>query len=125
MRFLPFLVAVIVSASLQAEQKKGVRYEVDTKLKGEFRFDPSLETEKADTRGDEVLVLEKITVSRSPTMWNHFERTMIQEHQARLKEETFTLKYGGPFATKDFGKVRAQIGIWGKAGGYDFLKIRW
>jgi len=125
MRFLPFLVAMIVSASLQAEQKNGVRYDVDTKLKGEFRFDPSSRAEETDTPENDVLVLEKITVSRSSTMWNHFERTMVQEHQARLKEEKFTLKYGGPFASKDFGKVRAQVGLWGKAGGYDFLKFRW
>jgi hypothetical protein len=125
MRFLPFLVAVIVSASLQAEQKKGVHSEAGTKLKGEFRFDPSFLAQEADPPGNDVLVLEKITVSRSSTMWNQFERTMIQEHQARLKEEKFTWKYGGPFASKDFGKVRAQIGIWGKGGGYDFLKIRW
>jgi hypothetical protein len=125
MRFLLLLAAVIVSVSLQAEQKKGVRYDVDTKLKSEFRFDPSFRVEEADTPEAEVLVLEKITVSRSSTMWNHFERAMTQEYQARLKEETFTLKYGGPFASKDFGKVRAQIGLWGKAGGYDFLKIRW
>ena len=125
MRFLLLLVAVIISASLHAEQKKGVHSEVGTKLKGEFRFDPSIQAEETDKPENDVLVLEKITVSRSSTMWIHFQRTISQEHQARLKEEKFTLKYGGPFATKDFGKVRAQIGIWGKGGGYDFLKIRW
>ena len=125
MRFLLLLVAMIVSASLQAEQQKSVRGDVGTKLKEEFRFDPSFRTKAMDTPENEILVLEKITVTRSAIKWDLFEQVMIQEHKDRLKEETFTLRDGGPIASRDFGKVRAQIGLWGEGGGYTFLKFRW
>ena len=124
MRFLPLLVAMIVSASLQAEQKKSVRDSIGTKLKDEFHFDPSFRANETQTPDDELLVLEKITVTKS-VKWGLFEKTMVQKHKEQLKEETFTLADGGPFASKDFGKIRAQIGIWGEGGGLTFLKFRW
>ena len=125
MRFLILLAAMIVSASLQAEQKKSVRDDVGTKLKEVFRFDPSFRAKEMDTSENEILVLEKITVTKSAIKWGLFEQTMFKKHQERLKEETFTLRDGGPFASKDFGKVRAQIGLWGEGGGLTFLKFRW
>jgi hypothetical protein len=125
MRFLLLLIATSVSASLQAEQQRNVRGNLGTKLKEEFHFEPSLGTKAMDTPEIEVLVLEKITVTRSAIKWDLFEQVMIQKHQERLKEETFTLGAGGPLASRDFGKVRAQIGLWGEGGGYTFLKLRW
>ncbi len=125
MRFIVLLAAMIASVSLEAEQKKSVRDDVSTKLKEEFRFDPTFRAIEMNIPENEILVLEKITVTSSAIKWGLFEQTMLQKHQARLKEETFTLRDGGLFATKDFGKVRAQIGLWGEGGGLTFLKFRW
>jgi hypothetical protein len=124
MRFLLLLVAMIIPAFVQAGQKKSVRDDVGIKLKEEFRFEPARQVEAMGIPKNEILVLEKITVT-GLIKWDLFDQTMNQQHKARLKEETFTLRDGGPFVTKDLGKVRAQIGLWGEGGGLAFLKFRW
>jgi hypothetical protein len=125
MRFLLLLAAPIIPALLQAEQRESARDYIGTKLKEEFRFTPPSQGHAVDTLENRTLVLEKITVTRPAIKWGLFEQVMAQKHNQRMKEETFTLENGGPFATKDFGKVRAQVGLWGEKGGFTFLKFRW
>jgi len=122
MRIIVLLVVSALSVALEAGDEQSVRDQIAGKLKEEFHFDTSTPV-KPDLPKDEILVLEKFTVTKF-SKWRLFEESM-QKDQERLSREKFTLRDGGPFATKDLGKVRAQVGVWPGGAGYEFVKFSW
>jgi hypothetical protein len=122
MRHLVPIVALLVSGSLWA-QERSVLSESSTKLKNEFTYSPPSHLEKAKSTIDDVVRLPAFTVSES--IGSRHVSQKIQDYAAHLKAQQFTVAHGGAIASKNFGKVQAQIGAWSNKNGFEILGFRW
>jgi hypothetical protein len=111
-----------VPGSLWA-QEKSVLSESSAKLQSEFQYYSLPHLEKPKSPIDGVVSLPAFTVTES--IGSRRVSQKIQDYASHLKTQSFTIAHGGAIASKNFGKVQAQIGAWSNKGGFEILGFRW
>jgi hypothetical protein len=119
MKWLPLLVALVATPGWGGEVEPATTVRARLHLRIKETLPPQPPAPAEPPADEPVFVLEPIVVTESRAVIA-FEKQLADE-KARLDEAAFSLRKGGTLFHGD----RLDLGIWGRVGGWEFLRIKW
>jgi hypothetical protein len=123
MKIATVMVSFAGLASLAAGEPGGTTHRLTAQLKEEFQFDAVARPPNAAPLDEEVVVMERFTVTESIER-RHLER-IVKEQERRWKDERYSMTRGGTMIKKDVGAARIEAGTWVVGPGLGLIRISW